>query len=181
MKRSPKTRKNKRRVKQPRQPGQMKPDPSGKRPRDLSALPLEVKPWPLKDRIATAKTCAGTYDAKLVAVAITMVENPETIRNGNCFNLLCRGQYEPWGTHSADWGRMIPAGYVMLDEETPMLAFHDPKVSLQVLIATVERRRILRQDEYAAFWRKLDPGSEAWGTAMLAFERQLNEVITHWD
>lgn len=176
MRQLPEARK-KRTEKQPRQPDEKKPAPSVKRPRDISELPLEVKPWPLKDRVAAAKTCIGSYDAKLVALAITMVEHPETIRNGNCFDILCKGQYEPWGTHRADWGRMIPAGYVMLDEETPMLAFHDPKVSLQVLIAIIERRRIFRPDEVAVFMLNLQPGTNAWGEALIAFERELNVVI----
>ena len=179
-------RRTKRRVVKPEQPV-VEPAPAtdatpadgSKRPQDLSELPVEVNPWPLKERIAAAKTCVGSYDSILVAVAITMVEHPETITNGNCFNVQCQGQHAPWGTHRADWGRMSPAGYVMLDAE-PILAFDDPKMSLQLLIAMVERRRIYRPDEYATLWRNLPPG-QVWDEALMSFEMSLDSVIRHWD
>ncbi len=167
-------------VVEPAPPTDATPADGSKRPQDLSELPLEVKPWPLKDRIAAAKTCVGSYDCKLVAVTITMVKNPETIRNGNCFDIMCKGQYAPWGTHRADWGQMSPAGYAMLDAE-PILAFNDPKMSLQLLITMVERRRIYRPDEYAFLWRNLQPGSQAWDEVLLRFEEELDSVIRHWD
>jgi hypothetical protein len=146
-----------------------------KRPRDLALLP-----WTLTDRIAAAKNCEGGYDFKLVALTITLADYPDTIPVNNCCGAMCRGQYSPWGTRRKDWGNSIPAGYAMLDANTPLIAFQAPKDSLQYLIQLVERRRILQPDEFASFWRNAAAGTPAWGDAMLTFERCLNEVISRY-
>ena len=154
--------------------------PGLKKPRDLVLLELEPKPWPLAERTAAAKACHGEYDFKLVAVAITLIQHPDEIPNGNCCGVLCHGQYEPWGLHRSDIERTIPAGYVMLNEDTPLIAFANPQQSLQYLINMVTRRRIYMPDEYSKFLLNLEPGSAAWGEAMIAFESALNTTIQHW-
>lgn len=151
-----------------------------KTPRDLALLPCEVKPWPLAERVAAAKSCTGLYDFKLVALAITIADHPDGIPVNNCCGVTVRGQYSPWGTHRKDWGTTLPAGYAMLDPDTPIIAFQAPKDSLQYLIRLVERRNLLQGDEFAHFWRNAAVGSEAWGSAMLQYESALNVAITRF-
>jgi hypothetical protein len=154
--------------------------PGLKTPRDLALLPLAEKPWPLDERVATAKICTGEYNFKLVALTITLADYPDSIPVNNCCGAACHGQYHPWGMNHKDLGRTLPAGYAVTPDGTPLIAFQDPKDSLQYLIRLVERRRILQGDEFSKFWRNAAVGSSAWNDALLAFEDCLNRVIVRY-
>lgn len=164
-------------------------------PKDLIQLKPRWQPWPLSERVEAALQVTGfPTNVRQSALAITLVEQPGKIPNGNCCGIMSQGAYKPWG-----WTKqvMAPVGYVMLKEGqtgkmSPFLAFSSPAESLWVLIERVCPRRILSGNAYASYkhtiagnqylgWVGLDPRDPKFGRSAKAFDVALAKVKKAWE
>ena len=153
-------------------------------PKDLPQVAIRRENWSLADRIEVA----AQNDSRLVqfsplarfcAVAISMVEQPGEIYNGNCCGIMCQGESFPWGWHKDTWEKVKPVGYVLLKEgltgkTAPFLAFETVLDSFYILCQKVERREIYSGEAYCTRWVGLSTPDKR---TIQAFENACNKIL----
>lgn len=152
-------------------------------PTDRPQVPPAWSPWPLADRLRAAFVYdAAPAWARHAAVAITMVEQPGKIPNGNCCGLMSQGPRKPWGWRLAQWtDNTMPTGYALIREgltglAAPFLAFDNPAKSLAFLIDRCVARGIFDGDTYARLWVGVKATDKQYADSVAAYTRQHDRV-----
>lgn len=161
-----------------------------KEPVDLKKVPVQWTDWSLDQRIEAAKNYDALEEkpapekAKRVAVAISMVEQPNKIPCNNCAGIMSLGETHPWGW-SCGW-RRPPCGYAMIKEGqtgnlAPFLAFDKPQDSLYFVIDRVVARNIETGVDYVGRWVGIKDVNNPKAREIIAeFEQVYAKVIDAW-
>jgi len=152
-------------------------------PRDLSSVKWEK--WLLAERITTAKEIGEVagfgVNVQQCAVAVTMLEQPGKIPNGNAIGMMPFGKTEPWGWKAKTWTTVKPTGYALIREGAGgkmgvFFKFGCRRESLHLMMELVKRRRMFSGAVYAQKWG----GGLAAKTMTAAFDATLRVVQAEW-